>query len=316
MATEKNLHVILGDAQSIVFMRQDAILAAITRDRAVRFFDTATGKQIASLKDEDWQPAYIAATPDGKTLLVGRAQYSPVGTPLVGDVKVWDLERVLPAPNQAAMNLPPIGPIPAQDPLDAKVLFPDLARPVLHIDGKSGIRLTDTADLVDLNKDFTIETWVRFPVADRRMLFLAGDEAWPNMNPKVSVTRASGWVLRTRPGPKSGVAFDFTVACELADGKKSDWITTCGEPVEVFAGFQHLAVCRLADRITLYWNGRRHASLDCTGKQLVPSPTECFVGPRENGHANRFFAGDFAEFRLSFKRSLLQGILPAAETSP
>jgi len=49
------------------------------------------------VKDEDSHPSVLAATPDGKTVVVGRAQYDEMQRPLVGDVKVWDLERVLPA---------------------------------------------------------------------------------------------------------------------------------------------------------------------------------------------------------------------------
>lgn len=50
---------------------------------------------LAAVKDEDSHPYRIALAPDGKTLVCGRAQYDEMQRPLVGDVKVWDVDRVL-----------------------------------------------------------------------------------------------------------------------------------------------------------------------------------------------------------------------------
>src|SRR5262249_33647040 len=81
-----------------------------------------------------------------------------------------------------------------------KVGYPvGAARPAVRLTDKSTILLGAVGTLLDLNKDFTIEMWVRFPPQDKKTLYLAGDEAWPDMSPEVKVSCSCGWVLRTKP---------------------------------------------------------------------------------------------------------------------
>ena len=184
-------------------------------------------------------------------------------------------------------------------------------RPAVQFNGQRGIRLSETTNFLDLNKDFTIEMWVHIPFDKNNPLYLAGDEAWPNMHPNVKVPRPCGWVLRTRPDLGMGVALDFTIAAELPDNTDSEWIGARGQPEPERQGFQHVAVCRTEDHILLFWAGRRYAALDCKGRRFVPSPTDCFLGPRDNGFFNRMFTGQISDFRISSKARYLEDFTPA-----
>src|SRR5262249_12253975 len=148
--------------------------------------------------------------------------------------------------------------------------------PVVRLEGRSYIELADTRGLLDLNKDFTIEMWLRFPPAQGSSVNLAGDEAWHEMSPEIDVPHACGWGLRTQPVPAKGMPLDFTVGAESNNDPKLEWFSIHGEPANVSVGFHHLAVCRSGDRLLLFWGGRLHASGSCAGVRFLPAPTNLY----------------------------------------
>jgi hypothetical protein len=167
----------------------------------------------------------------------------------------------------------------------------------LRFTGRSYVELARTRGLLDLNRDFSIEMWARWSPLAEKPLYLAGDEAWPGMSPNVHVPRPCGWVLRTTAPEGGRRAVDFTIAA--GSGKESQWVRVVGAPGTDSGGWQHVAVCKSADEIRVYWNGKLHARQACKGQRFVASPTDLYLGVRQDAHVDRSFDGDVREFRLS-----------------
>src|SRR4051812_32468321 len=65
--------------------------------------------------------------------------------------------------------------------------------------GRNSVELQETQGMIDLNAEFTVETWVRWDPEAAPGQYIIGDEAWPGMSPKLKVDQTGGWVLRTTP---------------------------------------------------------------------------------------------------------------------
>ena len=154
------------------------------------------------------------------------------------------------------------------------------------------VEVRNSAGMLNLNRDFTIELWARWP-ANSKAEFLAGDEAWPEMSKQLVIDAECGWVIRY--GDFFGKpSLDFNVG--VKDRRK--WLST-NAPVRLSDHWHHVAACRRDGIISLYLDGVPIAETSVDGVTLVPSPTLTYLGCRKNCHVDRKFNGEIAKFRMS-----------------
>lgn len=153
------------------------------------------------------------------------------------------------------------------------------------------IEVRNSEGILNLNHDFTIEIWARWPPGSQSE-YLAGDEAWPQYPKDIRVDRTHGWVLRYRVFEGKPI-LDFTVA--ISDPR--EWLSTMA-PVQVDSQWHHVAACRRKDKIVLYLDGEPIAESKVDAA-LVPSPTPVYLGCRKHCFADRLFTGDIGRFRIS-----------------
>lgn len=164
------------------------------------------------------------------------------------------------------------------------------------------VEIQNSEGLLNLNRDFTIEVWARWP-ADSQSEYLAGDEAWPQYPKDISVTRTRGWVLRYRVFEGKPV-LDFTVAID----DSREWLSTMA-PVQVDQQWHHVAACRTKDTIVLYLDGEPIAQSKVDAA-LVSSPTPVYLGCRKQCFADRRFTGDIGRFRISNSARYSEPFMP------
>ena len=167
------------------------------------------------------------------------------------------------------------------------------------------VEVVKSRGLIDLDKSYTIEAWVRWNESNLKWVYLAGDEAWKDMSGEVPVTHSSGWVLRVSSVEGADKRrIDFTVA--VAKGK-AEWLTLLSPPRRCpdDQRWHHVAVCKTAQSISVYWNGILAAQKPCVGIEFSATPTNFFLGVRKHSAADtppeRQFDGDFRAFRVSDK---------------
>jgi len=157
--------------------------------------------------------------------------------------------------------------------------------------GRSYIEIEKSVGALDLDHDFTIEMWAKWQRPDAWDVF-AGDEAWPSMSSEVPVVGERGWTLRKQRVDNARIV-DFTV------GSDSSWLgMTAPLPANSYAWF-HIAVCRNANDVMMFLNGRRVANLSVAGKKLLNSPSPMYLGVRKYAHVDRFFEGQIRGFHAS-----------------
>lgn len=179
---------------------------------------------------------------------------------------------------------------------------------VARFSKRTHIEIQESTRLLDLNDDFTIEVWVKW-IYPGRFECIAGDEAWPEMSPRIKVDSPCGWILRKRLKDKQEV-LEFNVG---AEGK--NWLNVGGLlPKSAIPGiWQHVAVCRRGTIITLYLNGRRLAAKSVRNLTLLTSPTPIFLGVREDAHPDRQFEGFVRQFHIANHARYLQSFKPDSE---
>jgi hypothetical protein len=189
-----------------------------------------------------------------------------------------------------ALALPCGPPLAARSPQAAK--GPDEPGHALSFSDAASVELSGQT-AVPLQKDFTLELWVRWFSRAPGEQYLAGDEAWPGMSPQVDARQESGCVLRTTE-PKRGLrALEFTL------GSTRGWFRVFGKPARDADAWVHVAVSKTKDGVWLYRNGKPDGYQKCTGVQFNASPTPLYLGVRKHAFANRKFYGDIRAFRLS-----------------
>jgi Concanavalin A-like lectin/glucanases superfamily len=185
----------------------------------------------------------------------------------------------------------------------------------LRFADRSYVELAGTKGVVDLNGTYTIEAWLRWDADYTGVHYLMGDEAWPGMSRDVPVGKASGWVLRTTAVQDLDKrSLEFSVA--TASGKP-EWaiMTTPLRKDSDSKAWQHIAICKTASTISLFWNGKLAAKENCQGVRFNPCPTNLFLGVRKSGHDGVIFKGDFKAFRIT-KKALYQGEFKPKESFP
>ena len=182
----------------------------------------------------------------------------------------------------------------------------DGSHPYLRFANRSDhVELEKTRGALDLQKPFTIELWVRWDadILDK-MLYLAGDEAWKGMSDKVPVDAESGWVIRTsklKDADKQAIQFNVASSTGGKRGKRS-WLTvTTGYQRVEPKQWQHIAVCRTASELRIFWNGKLAARQSLAGIELHSAPSNVFLGVRKDAWEDREFVGDIRAFRISSK---------------
>ena len=166
---------------------------------------------------------------------------------------------------------------------------------------RAGIELAKTQKLLKLDKDFTIELLAKWQPGT---VYLAGDEAWPGMSEHVKASESSGWVLRTKTNGNKET-LDFSVAT-----KEKDWISLKGDIPVKRPEWNHVAIGRKKDVLTLFFNGVTVAQSPLGGFTLVESPTPMYLGVRDHAWVDRRMNGYIARFGVSQTFRFPQGPKP------
>jgi hypothetical protein len=181
----------------------------------------------------------------------------------------------------------------------------------LRFKAQDYVELKDSIGLVQLDGSFTIEMWTRWSPYEPSGMNLIGDEAWPGMSADVKVDAESGWVLRTSTVEKGDWRrLDFTLAVMV--NKKPTWKRTITEPRRCIeaSGWHHVAVCKNAGNVYLFWNGNLAAKDSVRELQLTPCATPLYIGVRKSAFGNRSFFGDVRAFRISNKARYSKDFAP------
>jgi hypothetical protein len=160
-----------------------------------------------------------------------------------------------------------------------------------HFTGKSCIEIRDSAGMLDLNSDFTIEVCAKWR-ASELLECIAGDEAWTEMSPEVKVAEECGWTLR-KVRSKGRDVLEFNV------GTDHGWLGLQSRVPKQQETWTHIAICRRENMLVLYVDGKRQTSAYVKGKRLIKSPTSLFLGVRHHAHADRKFDGFVRNLRVS-----------------
>src|SRR5262249_12142580 len=106
--------------------------------------------------------------------------------------------------------------------------------PYLWLTGQNRVELENTAGMIDLNGEFTVEMWVKF---GKGVHYFAGDETWPGV---ANVDRPYGWILRIQED-----RMNFTAGATIADRPGLEWAGERGGNVIVFDDdWHHLAISK------------------------------------------------------------------------
>jgi WD40 repeat protein len=171
----------------------------------------------------------------------------------------------------------------------------------LRFQKRSRVELASTNGMLDLNGTFTAEMWVRLRPGTQ---YLVGDESWNNSGERV--TRASGWTLRTGEGQGNEKSFNFTVAKE-----NNSWLVVSGPARPDSAEWQHIAIVKTPNEISIFWDGALYANKSCVGERFVACPSNLFLGVRKNAQENRAIDADIRAFRVSSRALYRAGFNPA-----
>jgi hypothetical protein len=170
----------------------------------------------------------------------------------------------------------------------------------VRLSGKNHIRLANTKDLLDLNKPFTIEMWVRWRGTPKGEISLAGDDVAPGVVP--GAVRLGGWVLRASAPTSGQRAVEFAVA-DPNPVPRGDWFLLRGDLKPESDAWQHIAVSRMPtpapESIRIYRNGEINCIRPCPRKSFVPSHTDLFLGVRQPAPEDRTVEADIRAFRIS-----------------
>jgi hypothetical protein len=171
----------------------------------------------------------------------------------------------------------------------------------LRFRNKAYVELADSDGLLDLNGNFTIEMWVRW---HEGVQYLVGDQAWRGV--AAPVERASGWILRVKPGPDRRGALELELAATNVE-----WLFLSGQPVLGPERWHHLAVSKTPDAARLFSNGKLYAAKPCKAEKFVPCPSPLYLGVRKDSPPDRSINAEVRAFRVSGKALYIKDFSPA-----
>jgi hypothetical protein len=192
---------------------------------------------------------------------------------------------------------------------------PGKASSYLQLTGQDHVALAGSKVLVRLNSPFTIELWVRWDPKEKGPLCLAGDVAWPDMNPALPVRSTCGWVLRLLGEPGSR-RLDFNAGARAAGKPEGAWQGLKVPWGEESAEWQHIAVCRSPEEVRLYRNGKLLGKRSVKGVLFVPAPTDLYLGIRANAYMTRRVSAGYRAFRAASEARYTGEFTPPAEFRP
>jgi hypothetical protein len=163
------------------------------------------------------------------------------------------------------------------------------------------VELANTAGMIDLNGEFTVEMWVKF---GKGVQYFAGDEAWPDVDKDVK--RAAGWVLRIRED-----RMNFTAAA-FPDRPKQEWAEERGAVIAADDNWHHLAVSKSREVVNVFLDGKPYLSMKTENIRFENSPSKLFLGST-NPQPSRRVNCHFKAFRVSGKPLYSQTFTPPAE---
>jgi hypothetical protein len=186
----------------------------------------------------------------------------------------------------------------------------DRPAPSLLLSGQDRVELANTAGMIDLNGEFTVEMWVKF---GKEVQYFAGDEHWPGV---AAVKRTSGWVLRIHPDPlnqQMSFRLNFTAAVKIDDRPMVEWAEERGKDPFVFDDrWHHLAISGGREGIDVFVDGQLYLHMKTANITFVNSPGNLFLG-RTNNDSYRRVNCRFKAFRVSGKPLYSRPFTPPVE---
>jgi hypothetical protein len=165
------------------------------------------------------------------------------------------------------------------------------AAPSLLLTGQGHVELKDTAGMIDLNRPFTVEMWVKF---GKGVHYFVGDEAWADSGPvlRPNITHPHGWVLRIQ---------DERMNITLAQAGKNDWVGLVGPRIKFDDQWHHIAVSKGGNSLQVFLDGSGYLHVNTADIRFVNCPLNLFLGPN-NANGDRALNCAFRAFRVSDKQ--------------
>jgi hypothetical protein len=192
---------------------------------------------------------------------------------------------------------PPVTPSSVTPPAETASTRPEEAKtPILRLVRSAHVELASSADLARLDKEFTAEAWVRYPLQPGvRILF--GN--LPHGDNKASKDGESGWCLQSM----NENAF-FIMHGDAENGMRST--DSVNQPRD--DKWHHLAVCGDGRTLTLYLDGKLLLASKVNPTAGKPRTTSFYLGsPDAKGEDGLY---DVAAFRLSSKQQYKASFTP------
>src|SRR5262249_24073523 len=154
------------------------------------------------------------------------------------------------------------------------------------------VELADTKGVLDLNSNFTIETWLRLPENLEPEAIIAGDLM--HGADRLPDSAFGGWSL---VAIKSDTMWRPRVAVAYGVNNGGGPLGKDVNPLD----WHHFAVVNDENSLSIYVDGIRQGT--GSGRpQLVNSPVNVYLGmPKEMKRTGRSFEGDMKAFRISSK---------------
>lgn len=176
----------------------------------------------------------------------------------------------------------------------------------LRFKGRNYVELADTKGMLDLDGNFTLETWLRPELREGQVI--AGDLVHQVEAQKLGFKSLGGWTINLNKNnnvqpPRYSVQFDLSTVAGVA-AYVSQQIT----PLE----WHHVAVVKVLEKIYIYVDGSANASATMKGP-FSKSPLNIYLGiPKEVVRIGSFDA-DVRAFRISSTARYTKNFAPAQQ---
>jgi WD40 repeat protein len=170
---------------------------------------------------------------------------------------------------------------------------PEAKRPAkyLHLGPRGDVTLANTGGLFDPNKAFTVELWVRMKTGRYHQTFFRDDSIADESGPG---RRTRGMAFRLGNGEEGRFPLHLLFGADAPE-----WWDVSGPAHPIDGEWHHLAVCKAADEVRIFRDGKLDAKKLCAGIKFYAGATDLCLGIGAKGHPAGSTDADFRAFRVT-----------------